>query len=194
MAFSIFYSILVKSQIDHNFKMAKAKRLLLKKSATKTIKKIANIKVVKSKPPSILSPSPVVIERSELDDLLIHRMQWKSNSIATIKAIVKLKVLAQRVQELHLVHTSSFDCPSPRDIRKLKANKKKQMALLLKQRLDFLNLKTVVMAGDGNCQFRSFSYELFGTQNYHAFVRAQAVAHMKSNKHTYSSFVFIFIL
>lgn len=49
---------------------------------------------------------------------------------------------------------------------------------LLRQRCAFFGLKQVEMKDDGNCQFRAVSQELFGTQEHHALVRAEAVAHM----------------
>eukprot|EP00884_Botryococcus_braunii_P020390 jgi/Botrbrau1/7034/Bobra.0165s0057.1 len=41
----------------------------------------------------------------------------------------------------------------------------------LDQRLSKLNLEMFVMAGDGNCQFRAVSFELYGSQDYHRAVR-----------------------
>lgn len=37
------------------------------------------------------------------------------------------------------------------------------------------------MAGDGNCQFRSLAFNLFGSQSYHAVVRKAAVEHMRKH-------------
>ena len=49
----------------------------------------------------------------------------------------------------------------------------------LTQRLASLGLASVEMEGDGNCQFRSVADQLFGSQEYHAVVRAVAIAHMR---------------
>lgn len=48
-------------------------------------------------------------------------------------------------------------------------------------RLGSLGLASHTMEGDGNCQFRSFAFNLFGTQSEHGVVRAAAVAHMRAN-------------
>eukprot|EP00698_Gefionella_okellyi_P022555 TRINITY_DN7494_c0_g1_i1.p1 TRINITY_DN7494_c0_g1~~TRINITY_DN7494_c0_g1_i1.p1 ORF type:complete len:185 (+),score=48.08 TRINITY_DN7494_c0_g1_i1:302-856(+) len=59
---------------------------------------------------------------------------------------------------------------------------------LLEQRLSHLNLKTVEMLGDGNCQFRSFSSQLYRTPDHHLHVRASAVAQLREKRHLYSMF------
>eukprot|EP00164_Ancoracysta_twista_P007419 GFYU01010531.1.p1 GENE.GFYU01010531.1~~GFYU01010531.1.p1 ORF type:complete len:281 (+),score=57.63 GFYU01010531.1:84-926(+) len=59
---------------------------------------------------------------------------------------------------------------------------------LLEQRLTHLNLKQIAMGDDGNCQFRSFSYQLYRTEDYHAYVRTCAVDHIKNNRDYYNMF------
>lgn len=59
---------------------------------------------------------------------------------------------------------------------------------LLSQRLAFCGLVEAQISGDGNCQFRSISYQLFGTQAHHAHVRARACAHMRANREEYEIF------
>lgn len=49
----------------------------------------------------------------------------------------------------------------------------------LTQRLRSLGLASVEMMGDGNCQFRAVSDQLFGSQEHHGFVRSVAIAHMR---------------
>ena len=44
-------------------------------------------------------------------------------------------------------------------------------------------------AADGNCQFRAFSVELFGTENHHQQIRTVAVAWLAEHRATYSGFV-----
>ena len=61
--------------------------------------------------------------------------------------------------------------------------------LLLKQRLDFLKLARVEMEGDGNCQLRAFSTELFGTQEFHLFARSVAVEWLDQHAAEFSFFV-----
>lgn len=58
----------------------------------------------------------------------------------------------------------------------------------LDSRLGTLGLATKVMDGDGNCQFRSMAYNLFGEQKHHAAPRAAAVAHMKKHRDFFGVF------
>lgn len=51
---------------------------------------------------------------------------------------------------------------------------------LLEQRLAFLGLRSVCIRGDGNCLFRSCSYNLYGSEEYHRYVRLHATQHMRS--------------
>ena len=53
-------------------------------------------------------------------------------------------------------------------------------AATLRQRLASLGLVSVEMEGDGNCQFRAVSDQLFGSQKHHAVVRTLAVQHMRA--------------
>ncbi|GIL48474.1 hypothetical protein Vafri_4989 [Volvox africanus] len=59
----------------------------------------------------------------------------------------------------------------------------------LRDRLDRLNLEMVVVAGDGNCQFRSVSNELYGTQEHHAAIRHQAVSHILAQRDAFEAFL-----
>ncbi|MEW5311881.1 MAG: hypothetical protein WDW38_003562 [Sanguina aurantia] len=59
----------------------------------------------------------------------------------------------------------------------------------LASRLMRLNLDMLVVPGDGNCQFRSVSNELFGTQIYHQQVRQKAVKHIRANEAEYGCFL-----
>ena len=43
--------------------------------------------------------------------------------------------------------------------------------------------------GDGNCQFRAVSDQLFGTQEHHQMVRSRSVAFMRDNAAQFSCFV-----
>eukprot|EP00933_Yihiella_yeosuensis_P044850 TRINITY_DN40124_c0_g1_i1.p1 TRINITY_DN40124_c0_g1~~TRINITY_DN40124_c0_g1_i1.p1 ORF type:complete len:297 (+),score=52.87 TRINITY_DN40124_c0_g1_i1:55-945(+) len=53
--------------------------------------------------------------------------------------------------------------------------------LSLDKRLDTFGLQSEVMEGDGNCQFRSIAFNLFGDQKHHAVARKAAVEHMKKH-------------
>lgn len=68
-------------------------------------------------------------------------------------------------------------------------NKERVQERRLASRLDRLNLDMVVQAGDGNCQFRSLSMELFGSPNYHEQVRKKVVQHILSHKEEFLPFL-----
>ena len=140
---------------------------------------------------------PPVLERNELDTVLCCRVNRSSHSSHFIVAVSKLKIWAARARKvvanrrgttnrrgsdsalgavIGLNRKSScamegisladvhVDPVSREDL--INAGKK-----LLEQRLSFLKLGLVEMDDDGNCQFRAFSNELFGTQRHHAEVR-----------------------
>lgn len=58
----------------------------------------------------------------------------------------------------------------------------------LENRLDAFGMKMKVMEGDGNCQFRSIAFNLFGDQVHHAIARKAAVEHMQKHKDFFSMF------
>jgi len=57
---------------------------------------------------------------------------------------------------------------------------------LLDQRLSFAGLEQEIMRGDGNCQFRSLSFQMFETQELHAHVRKRVCAYMLSKRDDYA--------
>lgn len=58
----------------------------------------------------------------------------------------------------------------------------------LDERLDSLSMETAEMLSDGNCQFRALAFNLFGSQEHHAVVRAAVCAHMRKHADFYSHF------
>ena len=58
--------------------------------------------------------------------------------------------------------------------------------LLLDQRLARMQLRSVAMGDDGNCQFRSFAHQLFGSQDAHEYVRGEAVGYMRAHADAFS--------
>ena len=74
--------------------------------------------------------------------------------------------------------------------KKQKRPKTKQLdgVALLHSRLEFLRLRMRVIEGDGHCQFRACSDQLYGSQEYHARVRATAVENMREHADAFSCF------
>ena len=64
-------------------------------------------------------------------------------------------------------------------VERMSKKKRPQAASSLDGRLGELRLTMHTMEGDGNCQFRSFAFNLFGSQSEHACVRRAAVEHMQ---------------
>jgi len=59
----------------------------------------------------------------------------------------------------------------------------------LVSRLGSLGLDMSVQLGDGNCQFRSLSFGLYGTPQHHAFVRKTVVDHMQLQRQEFEAFL-----
>ncbi|CAM0943096.1 unnamed protein product [Alopecurus aequalis] len=59
----------------------------------------------------------------------------------------------------------------------------------LSDRLRLYDLTEHKVKGDGNCQFRALSDQLYQTPDHHEFVRAQIVSQLKSNRDAYDGYV-----
>jgi len=59
---------------------------------------------------------------------------------------------------------------------------------LLEQRCKAHGMAVREVGGDGNCQFRSFSHQLYGTEDSHASVRAAAVEHIRDRRDFFGMF------
>jgi hypothetical protein len=59
----------------------------------------------------------------------------------------------------------------------------------LDKRLEHYGLKEFIVKGDGNCQFRAISDQLYNDQSHHASVRATTIAQMRNNRDRYAAFV-----
>lgn len=77
--------------------------------------------------------------------------------------------------------------PAARTNRKKKAQGPSGVTLL-RERLEHLGLRMLTIGGDGNCQFRSCSHGLFGTEAHHMHVRSVCVEHMRSHAAEFSCF------
>ncbi|KAH6801699.1 Cysteine proteinases superfamily protein [Perilla frutescens var. frutescens] len=59
----------------------------------------------------------------------------------------------------------------------------------LLNRLQIYDLVELKISGDGNCQFRSLSDQIYRTSEHHAFVREQVVKQLKSRPDLYENYV-----
>jgi len=74
------------------------------------------------------------------------------------------------------------------DTIKKVADDRTEHKLGLESRLSSFGMSTKEMDGDGNCQFRSFAFNLFGEQNHHAVTRKAAITHMEKHKDFFAMF------
>ncbi|CAA0836987.1 Cysteine proteinases superfamily protein [Striga hermonthica] len=59
----------------------------------------------------------------------------------------------------------------------------------LAQRVDTYGLAEMRIEGDGNCQFRALSDQLFQKQDYHKYVRKEVIKQLKRHRKLYESYV-----
>ncbi len=55
--------------------------------------------------------------------------------------------------------------------------------------MEKLGLKFKVVKGDGNCLFRSFSDQVEGSENNHAFYRQSSIEYMTANEEHFKNFM-----
>jgi len=73
-------------------------------------------------------------------------------------------------------------------IRRMSDSRDAKDRLNLTARLATFGMEMKEMKGDGNCQFRSFAYNLFGRQSHHLVTRNAAVEHMRRHSDFFSIF------
>ena len=140
--------------------------------------------------------------RSEIDAILLPKLTWgESGSTALVKATIRFKVLANRAKETIRLRNENADAGAGKKGKKgvgkgvlrnagvEKVNYFKSSKHVLAERLTFLGCEEHMISGDGNCQFRALSSELFGTQQHHAYVRLCIVEHMRAPPDDFSPFV-----
>ncbi|KAK6778654.1 hypothetical protein RDI58_025372 [Solanum bulbocastanum] len=60
---------------------------------------------------------------------------------------------------------------------------------MLRERLELYEFIEQEVSGDGNCQFRSISDQIYGSCEHHKFVREQVVKQLKFYQELYEGFV-----
>ena len=147
-----------------------------------------------------------ILERESLDKIISKRMTWKAGGIATVVFTAKLHILAERAQKAiqnKSIKTDPINEKSPTSsgikysnggktrggTNNKWHNNLKEGRSILTERLNFMSLKEVTMIGDGNCQFRSFSNELYGVQDHHMKIRIKAVNWMATYSEEYSVYI-----
>ena len=78
---------------------------------------------------------------------------------------------------------------SPTTPQALEQNKSIAMRITLRERLKEMRLREVQVLGDGNCQFRALSEQLYGNEASHKAIRVRIVDHLRDNETKYAGFV-----
>mmetsp|Transcript_65811 Transcript_65811/g.174487 ORF Transcript_65811/g.174487 Transcript_65811/m.174487 type:complete len:242 (-) Transcript_65811:75-800(-) len=113
------------------------------------------------------------------------------------RRVDRTRWLEQRARTLDLWHRGDADGRRMSRLRastmdliisKITSTSKKSDTSGLDDRLETFGMKAVSMEGDGNCQFRSMAFNLFGSQEHHAISRKAAVAHMQKHEDFFGTF------
>mmetsp|Transcript_19928 Transcript_19928/g.32818 ORF Transcript_19928/g.32818 Transcript_19928/m.32818 type:complete len:322 (-) Transcript_19928:1443-2408(-) len=145
----------------------------------------------------VVSKQPVVIppieKRSEHNTEMLKLLSHCSGQPSVwnpkvIRVILKMKRGAARSREKVKESTPPPTKGKPTTPSPTRVTRHEKEKTLLQQRLENFQLGELVMQGDGNCQFRSLSYELFGSQSYHDYVRGCAVKHMRTHRKDFELF------
>jgi hypothetical protein len=59
---------------------------------------------------------------------------------------------------------------------------------VLHARLGLLGMRMITIAGDGNCQFRAVSLQLYGSEAHHALVRHRALEYIRERRAEFACF------
>lgn len=153
-------------------------------------------------PPAPPANEPHIVMATEEDDRIARLLGAQAQPKEFAATVLKAAILLKRLQAKHVASrpkyalkgsaplTRTNSTLSTRDVKVAVPNENELQAgnKLLRQRLEFCGLKEAQISGDGNCQFRSLSYQLYGSQKHHAYVRARAVAHMRQNRADFEVF------
>ena len=107
------------------------------------------------------------------------------NVAAALRALWTMKQWLARVRE---ARTAEQQRAAAAEGKRRKKQRPTSATALLRARLSSLGLRMLNIAGDGNCQFRSVSQQLFGTEAHHGLVRARAVAHIEQHSADFAAF------
>ena len=121
-------------------------------------------------------------------DVLAKLDPPKITSRMCFKAIWVLKALASRART-RIRANAETNNKIREKAKKTRKRTSESGKTLLKRRLQFVGLQMKQIQGDGNCQFRACSDQLFGSEDRHAMVRESAVSYMRANSSQFSCFL-----
>lgn len=113
-------------------------------------------------------------------DHQVHPPQPTGNQL-TSNGLAQAYSVSRRYLEDAIIAEADRDRHAPADLQSEEAR--------LRQRLARLRLDMLIMQGDGNCQFRSVSFGLYGTEDRHTEVRGRAIQYMRRNPSAFAVFL-----
>jgi len=143
---------------------------------------IAMLAVLRSWMGPSKSQAPTIVEGSA-DAAIVRALE-----ATTPNPIITISQLARVLRAIFVLKRWARATTGAQKRRKGHAAKIGAAVTVLKQRLSYYGLHMLQVGGDGNCQFRSASQQLFGTEAHHGYVRQQAVEYMRSHKALFSGF------
>ena len=143
---------------------------------------IAMLAVLRSWMGPSTSQAPTIVEGSA-DAAIVRALE-----ATTPNPIITISQLARVLRAIFVLKRWARATTGAQKRRKGHAAKIGAAVTVLKQRLSYYGLHMLQVGGDGNCQFRSASQQLFGTEAHHGYVRQQAVEYMRSHKALFSGF------
>eukprot|EP00123_Amoebidium_parasiticum_P010864 comp20370_c0_seq1/m.25738 comp20370_c0_seq1/g.25738 ORF comp20370_c0_seq1/g.25738 comp20370_c0_seq1/m.25738 type:complete len:369 (-) comp20370_c0_seq1:414-1520(-) len=134
---------------------------------------------------NVLEGLPTVCADSSMDQTIISRLTQETQPRLFFTVVPRVLIVMRRKAQAARERVADGTAQKPtlgkstslgsreNDI----SEQKRQLA----DRLKLLGMEQIAMEDDGNCQFRSFSHQLYGTQDYHGALRKLCCQHMEAH-------------
>ncbi|XP_042032723.1 OVARIAN TUMOR DOMAIN-containing deubiquitinating enzyme 9-like [Salvia splendens] len=119
---------------------------------------------------------------------MLHRPSYAAilaNGASAYDAKIPAKGASSYDAEIPANDASAYDYHVPKINEEVASSDHERLL----NRLELYELVEHKIMGDGNCQFRSLSDQIYGTSDYHDVVREEIVHQLKSQPELYASFV-----
>lgn len=120
------------------------------------------------------------LHSDEVDRLCGHKPLGVDDS-GDLDSLIRSRLSGSQLLKL-VPRLNPFPAPAPSSAGQRERDR-------LRHRLAFYGLCEKEVLGDGNCQFRALSDQLFRTADHHAMVRARVVAQLAAHPELYAHFV-----
>lgn len=128
-------------------------------------------------------PTKISTRGHETEEVVVQRMRSTLETTAKAGRVASKTSCVTRMSSIQSQARQAII-----DSIKRQADARVELRMGLESRLQSFGMRTKEMEGDGNCQFRSFAFNLFGEQRYHSLTRKAAVAHMSKHKEFFGMF------